>query len=266
MTAHAWMPQSPCGVGCLQDENTVAPLRQALRVVGLAAVVLAAPLCLVGGRRWWFRAVLRAVGAKLKVLGEAEERGGVLVVGNHTSWMDIVAVNAVRPARALAKGEVRDWPVIGALAKRAGTVFVDRAKLSALPATVEELARVLRSGAAVSVFPEGTTWCGRESGHYKPAAFQAAIDAGVPVRPLALRFVVGGRPTTATAFLGEETFLTALQRTVALRGLEIEVHVLPLIETAGQDRRSLAARAEEAVRTVAEGRDRAVSGCTPHWS
>ncbi|MCP3799777.1 1-acyl-sn-glycerol-3-phosphate acyltransferase [Allokutzneria sp. A3M-2-11 16] len=264
MTAHAWMPQSPCGLGCLQGEDTVSPPRRALRMLALIAVMLTAPLC--GGRKWWFRAVLRALGAKLKVFGEPERQSGVLVVGNHTSWLDIVAVNAVLPARALAKREVGEWPVIGALAARAGTVFVDRAKLSTLPATVAELAEVMRGGAAVSVFPEGTTWCGRESGRYKPAAFQAAIDAGVPVRPVALRFVVAGKPTTAASFLGEETFLTALHRTVALRGLEIEVHVLPLINSVGRDRRSLAAAAETAVRTVAEDRDRAVSGCRPHWS
>ncbi|SDN31150.1 lysophospholipid acyltransferase family protein [Allokutzneria albata] len=264
MTAHAWMPQSPCGMRCLQSEDTVSPPRRALRLLALVAVLLTGPLS--GGRRWWFRAVLRALGAKLRVLGEPEKQSGVLVVGNHTSWLDIVAVNAVQPARALAKREVGEWPVIGALAARTGTVFVDRAKLSTLPATVAEVAEVMRGGAAVSVFPEGTTWCGRESGLYKPAAFQAAIDAGVPVRPLALRFVVGGKPTTAASFLGEETFLTALRRTVALRGLEIEVHVLPLISTAGRERRGLAAEAEAAVRTVAEGPDRAASGCRPHWS
>ena len=267
MTAHAWMPQSPCGVGCLQSEDVVSPPRRALRMLALVAVVLTAPLCVFRGRKWWFRALLRALGARLKVFqGPEEPQRGVLVVGNHTSWLDIVAVNAVQPARALAKREVGEWPVIGTLATTAGTVFVDRAKLSTLPATVAELAEVMRGGAAVSVFPEGTTWCGRESGRYKPAAFQAAIDAGVPVRPVALRFVVGGKPTTAASFLGEETLLTALHRTVALRGLEIEVHVLPLISSAGRDRRALAAEAEAAVRTVAGDRDRAASGCRPRSS
>ncbi|MBB4682207.1 lysophospholipid acyltransferase family protein [Crossiella cryophila] len=268
---HSWMPHSPCGAWCLPAGDTlpkVSPARRALRLVTLAAVVLTGPLCALtlsvlgpNGRaavlRGWFRMVLGALGVRLRVyrpgaLSVAEERRrprdrGVLVVGNHSSWLDIVALNALQPVRMLAKAQVRDWPLIGALAARAGTFFVDRPKLSTLPRTVAEVAEALRAGSAIGVFPEGTTWCGQATGRWRHAAFQAAIDAGMPARPVALRFVVGDRMTTASGFLGEETLLTALLRTAALRGLVVEASVLPLITPEGHDRRSMAEVAEAAV-------------------
>ena len=91
-------------------------------------------------------------------------RDGVLVVANHLSWIDVLALAAVAPVRPLAKREVGEWPFIGRLARRAGALFVDRAGLRALPGTVAELAAALRAGDAVAVFPEGTTWCGRRGG------------------------------------------------------------------------------------------------------
>ncbi|WHT18195.1 lysophospholipid acyltransferase family protein [Crossiella sp. CA-258035] len=269
---HSWMPHSPCGAWCLPTGDAlpkVSPARRALRLATLVAVVLTGPLCaltlsVLGPRgraaviRGWFRMVLGALGVRLRVYRpgalslapEERERPrdrGVLVVGNHSSWLDIVALNALQPVRMLAKAQVRHWPLIGALAARAGTFFVDRPRLSTLPATVAEVAGALRGGAAVGVFPEGTTWCGQATGRWKRAAFQAAIDAGVPARPVALRFVVDEQCTTAAGFLGEETLLTALLRTAALRGLVIEASVLPLVSPEGHDRRSMAAAAEAAV-------------------
>jgi len=208
--------------------------------------------------RWVFRTVLRAIGAKIEVRGRAHlELGGrgALVVNNHISWLDIVAVNAVRPMRAQGKKEIRRWPLIGRLATGAGTVYLDRESLRALPSGVAELTGALRAGSLVNVAPEGTTWCGMASGRFRPAMFQAAINAGVPVVPIALRYrLLDGRDTTAPAFIGDETLLTSVRRTARVRGLIVEAHVLPPIESdAAEDRRGLAALAQAAVTTTLAG-------------
>ena len=64
------------------------------------------------------RALLALAGVRLVVHGEryAPRGNGVLVVANHLSWIDAIALGAVTPVRLLAKCEVREWPVIGALA------------------------------------------------------------------------------------------------------------------------------------------------------
>lgn len=264
---HAWFPVSPCGPGCLPGrEPLVGRARRAWRLAAVVLVVLGAVLVVpvlaaagARGREWLvrlvFRGVLRAMGVRLVVSGGdglAARGRGALVVNNHTSWLDIVAVNAVRPMRAVAKKDIASWPVLGALVSSARSVYVDRDGLRGLPDTVAALADALRGGSMVNVTPEGTTWCGLTHGRFRPAMFQAAIDGGVPVLPVALRFRLrDGTATTAPAFIGDETILDSVARVAALRGLVLEVHVLDeLAPGRTADRRELAALAEAAVDTV----------------
>lgn len=256
------MPTSPCGPGCLGgQEPTVNPVVRVLRVTAVVTVVLLSLLSLLllpvigaRGRNWLttaiFRSVLLAMGVKLVVHGEIPGPGrGALVVNNHTSWLDIVAVNAVRPMRAVAKKDIAAWPVLGWLVSAARSVYVDRENIRSLPGTVTTLADALRGGAMVNVTPEGTTWCGLTHGRFRPALFQAAIDGGVPVLPVALRFRLrNGATTTAPAFIGDETIVDSVRRTAALRGLVLEVHVRDEIAPGrAADRHELAALAERAV-------------------
>ena len=264
---HPWMPASPCGDGCLTPgARSVAPPRRVLRVAAACGVVLSAflvlPFLLVPGARnrlvrLVFRGVLRAFGVRFEVHGgdgfvAAEAGRGALVVNNHISWLDIVAINAVRPMRALAKREIADWPVLGRLVARGGSIFLDREALSTLPATIAELAAALRRGSLVNVTPEGTTWCGLASGRFTTATFQAAIDGGVPVRPIALRYrLADGRETTQPAFVGTESLIDSLRRVARLRGLVLEMRVCEEIAPGrAANRRELAALAESAVRTA----------------
>lgn len=263
---HPWMPLSPCGTSCLPSSGevpTVGFARLAARFTAAICVLaggIGLALCLPVVRgaarrravRRWFSVLLRAFGVTLRVHG-AEEfaalRGGVLFVSNHNSWLDVVALNAVEPVRCLAKREIRTWPVIGQLASSAGTVFVDRERLTQLPLTVARLAEVLRDGGKVNVFPEGTTWCGRAGGLWRPAAFQAAIDAGVPTVPVGLRYWQRDHgPSAGASFVGDQTLWDTLCRTLALRGLVVEVDVRPVLAAdSGRTRRQLAAAAQQSV-------------------
>jgi len=119
-----------------------------------------------------------------------------------------------------------------------------------LPATVAATAAALRTGADVAVFPEGTTWCGAAGGPFRRAVFQAAVDAGAPVRPVAvvLRLPGGDRAVDA-AFIGEQTLWDSLLRVLRLRALDCELTVLPAL-TPSRDRRELARRAGDAIATV----------------
>ncbi|TDP97545.1 lysophospholipid acyltransferase family protein [Labedaea rhizosphaerae] len=258
MSTHAWFPRSPCGPECRAGgEPTVGAVRAAGRMIAAAFVVLLAvivsPVLAVlpkAAARLVFRAVLLAFGVRLRVRGElvVTPGRGALVVVNHISWLDAVAVNAVRPMRAVAKKEIGAWPVIGRVVAAAGTVFLDREGLRALPGTVAELATALRGGAVVTANPEGTTWCGAALGRFTPALFQAALDAGVPVRPVALRFTVDGAPTPAPSFVGADTLIDSVRRVARLRGLVLEVVVLDEIAPGTvAHRRDLAALASASV-------------------
>lgn len=250
-----WLPSAPCTPGaCLERTGSATALpRAVLRLTAVTAVLLAGIVLLPVGRlipagvvRWWSRAVVRASGVRVRVSGAAAPTGGVLLVANHISWLDIPLLAAVRPARMLAKSEIRRWPVAGRLTARSGALFIERDRLRALPDTVSRIADALRGGAAVAVFPEGSTWCGRAQGHFRRAVFQAALDAGVPVQPVSLRYrLVDGASSTAPAFIGDDSLLASVWRVVSARGLVAEVDVPPPVAPGTHpDRRALARAAQ----------------------
>lgn len=266
--AHPWMPVSPCDDSCLPSADgvaTIARTRRTLRLLNVGAMLvagaaLAVVLPLLGRAsrdrtlRAWYRRLLRALRVQLEVTGDdrfAAQGVGVLVVSNHVSWLDLVALGAVQPLRMVAKREVRKWLVVGPLARRIGTVFVDRERLSTLPGMVAAVSGALTGGAAVGAFPEGTTWCGLAGGRFRPAVFQAAVDTATLVRPVALRYSLSGAGgTTVASFVGTTTLWEAAVRLAGVRGLVVKVHVLPLLDPAGSNRRALATRAERAVTSV----------------
>lgn len=203
------------------------------------------------------RAVLDALGVRLVAGREplSAPRGtgrgpGTLIVANHISWLDVVALLAVEPATVLAKREVGQWPLIGTLARRVGTRFIDRdGRPRELPYTVAALAELLSDGTSVLVFPQATTWCSATGGRFRRAAFQAAADAGAPVRPVTVEYRQGGVPSTAAAFLGDEEFTASLRRVAGARDLTVRITAHALL--GGTDRRALAAAAERATRSAA---------------
>jgi 1-acyl-sn-glycerol-3-phosphate acyltransferase len=270
-----WLPTAPCTPGaCAQPARAAVSVpRAVLRLAGVTALVLAGiALCPVGERipaewvRRWCRLIVRAAGVRVRITGAAPPDGGLLLVANHVSWLDIPLLTAVRPARMLAKAEVRRWPVAGALTARGGALFIERDRLRALPGTVARLAGTLRAGGAVTAFPEGSTWCGRAQGRFRRAVFQAALDAGVPVQPVGLRYRRhDGGPGTTAAFVGEDTLAASLWRVARTRGLVAEVEIRPLIRPGTHpDRRTLARAAQPAAPEPAWTHAALVAGARAH--
>ncbi|WP_395725127.1 lysophospholipid acyltransferase family protein [Nakamurella sp.] len=158
------------------------------------------------------RMLLRALGIRLLTTGAARD-GAALVVANHVSWVDILAITATSPVVPVAKCEVAHWPLIGPLARRTGTVFVSRRIGRDLPATVDRITSALRRGYRVLLFPEGTTTSGGPPGAFHRAGFQAAVDAAAPVQPVSIDYADRrGRPTGSTAFVGDDTLLASTWR------------------------------------------------------
>ncbi|MBT2388458.1 1-acyl-sn-glycerol-3-phosphate acyltransferase [Streptomyces sp. ISL-1] len=256
-----WLPSAPCTPGgcathhgAAADAFTAAARLLAGTLTVLAGLLLAPAAVLLGAlfgtrvrdamTRCWARAVVRAFGVRIRIIGRPQGTRGALVVANHISWLDIPLIAAALPGRMLAKSEVRRWPVLGPLAARGGTLFVERDRLRTLPATVREMASALDSGARVIAFPEGSTWCGRAQGRFRHAVFQAALDADAAVQPVRISYL----PTGAAAFVGEDSLVASLWRVVAAGGLTAEVRLLPPIPARSHpDRRSLARAAQRAV-------------------
>lgn len=256
-----WDVWSACTPGCAT--HAVPRVRGTETALRCAAFARAVRRALRDGERMadpvrlrsHARALLSALGIRVESAAESLASPvstggpGTLVVVNHISWLDIPALLAIEPITLLAKREVGGWPVVGGLARRAGTHFIDRSNPRQLPCLVRELSELLASGRSVAVFPQATTWCTADQGIFRRATFQAAIDAGAPVRPVTLDYTQRGTPSTVAAFCGEDTFAASLRRVLTARALTVRVTAHPMLTVDGDrlDRRGLAALAESAV-------------------
>jgi 1-acyl-sn-glycerol-3-phosphate acyltransferase len=205
------------------------------------------------------RILLRSLGIRLNHRGTVRA-GAALVVANHVSWIDILVIAATAPVVPVAKCEVADWPVIGGLARRVGTVFVPRRPGRPLPDAVAQITAVLRRGHRVLIFPEGTTTCGGPPSTFHRAGFQAAVDAAVPVVPVAIGYADGrGRPTTSAAFVGDDDLLSSLWRVLRAGSVVADVWwqpAAPAIVDGGHrtsHRARAASRAHGRIRSSLEG-------------
>lgn len=188
--------------------------------------------------------MLAAVAVEVRVRGARPLLAGpVLLVSNHVSWLDVQALGAVAGTRFVAKSEVRDWPVVGALAARLGTLFIRRGHFRDALRVKNAIAKLLVSGERVAIFPEATTTDGNRLAPFHAALVQAAIDAAIPVQPVAIRHCeADGRAAPAAAFVDDMTFATSLGRVLTRPRLVVELTFGPPMWAADQTRRQLAAR------------------------
>ncbi len=197
-------------------------------------------------RRWTVK-MLSLVGMRLVVHHDSARLDSrALVIGNHISWLDIYVINAWRPTPFVSKAEVRQWPVVGWLAEKIGTVFLQREKRSEAHRIMQALADRLNSGELMCVFPEGTTSNGLEILPFHANMFQAAVVAGCPVQPICIMYEdAQGRQSVAPAYTGKMSLGTSLARVLRERPLVAHLYVGAPLE--GGDRRDLSARARASV-------------------
>jgi 1-acyl-sn-glycerol-3-phosphate acyltransferase len=265
-TEHAWLPKTLCSESCVSaglGEPGHPALESIRRLRRLVAALLGFPtltllaIPMPGRRRFqriYCRMMLRSLGVRISLSGgPVRNLSGVLVVSNHVSWVDVFAIGAVLPGAFVARADLVDWPGLGLAARLMNVIPIERASLRRLPGVVNAVAQRLSAGRTVVAFPEGTTWCGTDFGPFRPAMFQAAVDTGRPVQPLRLSYQHrDGRPSTATAFLGEDSLWASINRIARARHTVVCVEVQSL-QLPGSSRRDLAARCEREVRGSRHG-------------
>lgn len=220
---------------------------------GMLLAVIYPHLNQAGQRRilkTWSRQLLTILNIGIQIEGQqlARGEGGCLIVANHVSWLDIYVLNAIHPSQFIAKSEVRNWPVIGWLSRRCGTIFVERALRQNAPLINRRVSLLLKQGACIGLFPEGTTTDGKQVGHFHSALIQPAIDAGVKVCPMALRYQdKNGQPSSAAAFLGDTTLVQSIWRILRCQHLNALVVFTPALLATNENRRVMARTAQAAI-------------------
>ncbi|MFC4296631.1 MULTISPECIES: lysophospholipid acyltransferase family protein [Castellaniella] len=204
--------------------------------------------------RGWSRGLMRLCGVRVRRMGVPVERGAVLWVANHVSWVDIFVLNSVRTTSFVAKSDIRRWPVIGLLVAWAGTLFIDRRHRHAVRDAGRQMRGCFDQGDAVGLFPEGTTTDGSDVLPFHAGLFDAAVQAGVPTQPVALRFLRRGRRAPELAFVGEQTLVANLWFLLSAWGVSVECDFLAPIPAAdGLTRAELSRRTQAAIGEAVRG-------------
>jgi len=139
--------------------------------------------------RAWARGMLRALKVELIIDGryEPSERPQ-LIVANHRSTLDIFVMLALFGGHLLARGDMEKWPAVGWMAKKAGTLFVDRSDAASGAAAVRKITDHLRRGRVIGVFPEGTTFNDDEVRPFHAGTFMAIARVRGEVLPVGIAY------------------------------------------------------------------------------
>jgi len=132
--------------------------------------------------RWWHRVMCRVIGLKVRVNGSLSQERPLLLVANHVSWKDIMVLGSVADVVFIAKSEVRNWPILGWLARLQRSVFVEREVRRKTGVQISDVSNRLISGEVVVLFAEGTTSDGNRVMPFNSSLFGAA-SAALPFAP-----------------------------------------------------------------------------------
>ncbi len=136
--------------------------------------------------------------------------GPAILVANHVSYLDVIAISAVTPCAPIAKCQVGRWPVIGSAAVGLGAILVDRDDPWSRVVALRRAYATLRAGVSILNFPEGTTTDGNRMLPFKRGIFGLAALANVPVIPIAVKCA------EELAWYGDASFLPHYLRTTQL--------------------------------------------------
>jgi 1-acyl-sn-glycerol-3-phosphate acyltransferase len=195
----------------------------------------------------WARRLLVILGVQARVAAAPELPGGALLVCNHVSWLDIYLIYAAQRVHFVSKSEVRAWPVAGWLARKTGTLFLERGRRADTARVNAEMRTLMQSGAWVAVFPEGTTSDGRGLLRFLPSLLQPAVELNCPIVPAALRYrTLAGEYTAAPAYIDQMSLWQSLKQIVSEPGIIAELQFGEPVRP-DRHRRELAAEAEQSV-------------------
>ncbi len=220
------------------------------------------------------RFLCRLFGLNVTVIGTPVQDRGVLMVANHTSYLDIIVIGGTARVSFVAKSEVNTWPFFGLMARLYETVFVERSRRSQAGVARDQLRERLVAGDALVLFPEGTSNDGNRVLPFK-SALMGAVEAEigtdaegriqhVPVQPVSISYVgfhgmpMGRENRPLFAWYGDMALVPHLWEAVTAGPVDVivEFHEPMTVDSMG-GRKPLAARAESIVR---QGQARALAG------
>jgi len=199
-------------------------------------------------RRIWSWLAVTVLGVRVRRVGPIPP-AGALLVSNHVGYLDIPVLGRSVPGRFLAKAEIAGWPWFGWIARRGGSVFIDRESARSSSGLLAPVVEVLRQGGRLVLFPEGeVSPDGRSLRPFRPMLFEACIAAGREVVPVALCYREPDDPRIWAWIEEPSLWLHLWNRVLPCHHVTVEVRLgEPLRPLPGEDRKALAERTRRAV-------------------
>jgi len=188
--------------------------------------------------QWCARRSLRVFSATYEAHGPLPRAG--LLVCNHLSYLDVLVLGSLIPAVFVSKSEVKNWPVFGWCARLAGTLFVDRTRRRDVTRMNTEIQRTLAGGNVVVLFPEGTSWNGREIRPFKSSLLEPIVLANYPLSAGRITYALDdGSVEQDVCYRGDMTFFPHLVNLMTKKQVRARVNFAPIAQPAA-DRKELA--------------------------
>ena len=191
----------------------------------------------------------RIIGLRIYTYGDPIKESALLV-SNHISFLDIVVISSVLPARFLSKASVRSWPVVGYLTAVSGSLFIQRGRRAVISQVLAEITEALKQDRPVLIFPEGTTTLGDAVKKFHSGLLQSAIDAKVPIQPIAISYLLNGEIDRDAAYIDKDNFVINLLRLLSRPDSDVHVHFTDPISTSDKTRNELANKAQLTVSKI----------------
>jgi 1-acyl-sn-glycerol-3-phosphate acyltransferase len=180
-----------------------------------------------------FRGACWCLGLRVSCHGEPSPQP-TLFVSNHVSWCDIPVLGGVLPLTFLSKSEVGQWPLIGWLARQAGTLFIKRGSAKA-SGIADQVADLLGGGQSVMIFPEGTTSTGMTVLPFHGRLLRSAQVAGVPIQPVSIVYRRHGALDHLAPFINDDGFASHLGRLLGKSPPTVDILLHPPLAVSGEE-------------------------------
>ena len=199
----------------------------------------------------WLHRSAEIIGIDIQLHGKPSPPP-IFVVANHISWIDILIISSVLPISFLSKAEIRNWPVIGTLAAKAGTLFIHRGSKNGAAEAIELMKTKLTAGQSVASFPEAKTTHGFEVHIFHPRLFAAAIETEVLIQPVAIRYPHEDGTHPHVPYVDEPNIIKHSFRIMCTKSTLAEITFCNPIECNTRMRKELANSARNAIAQVVE--------------
>lgn len=199
------------------------------QIMVLGALYGADPRRSVRLRQQWVRHIFWALGIHLHRAGTPPDFP-CIVMGNHRSYLDPIAIIRDVNGYPVSKAEVENWPLIGFGAKQAAVLFLKRESATSRKRTLKSIAEKVREGWPVILFPEGTTHGHPKTSALRPGGFKLAVSENIPIVPVAVEY-----RTPEDYWVDDDTFLAHFFRRFAEPEMHVHIHYGPTLRSNDPD-------------------------------